>query len=133
MTNYIYITYFILAIISFASFELLNRPVINKISIAISIIFYGLSFYVYFNNPTGDKGGFAFSLTWWTYFILTYHLLRQQFKKERNAEPIMTKGFGYDYETGRKVNYADYVFTLLLLIIPSVLAYLTGLVVKASC
>jgi hypothetical protein len=134
MINYIYITYFALAIISFASFELLNRPVINRISILISSIFFGLSFYLYFNNPSDDKSGAVFSLTWWIYFIVIYHLLRIQLKKVNNAEPIMTKGSGYDYKTGRQANFADYIFTLLILIVPPVLSYLTGLIItKASC
>jgi hypothetical protein len=133
MTNYIYLTYSILTILSFASFELLNRPILNRISFSISLIFYGLAFYLYFTNLTRDNISFAFFLTWWTYFILTYHLLRRQFLKEKNVEPIMTKGSAYDYNTGRKANYADYIFTFLMIIMPTFLSYLTSLIMKACC
>lgn len=130
MTTTIIAIYCILSLLTFAMCELLNRPIVFYTALAISLFYFGLSFYFYFNNRNNES--FAFYLTWWTYFILIRQTIRWQFVKEHHAEPILTRGSSFDFKTGRKAHFGDYLYTLLLLIIPAFLSYLTAVVTKAS-
>jgi len=125
----IYVSYSVLTLLSFALHKLLNQIIIAYVSSTVSLFFFGLSFYLFFGTNGKDLG--PFFLTWWTYFILTYIILRRQFVKENHAEPIFTKGTRYDFDNGRKAYYGDYIFTLSILILPSALSYGTALLVKA--
>lgn len=124
-----HIIYSILTLLSFALHKLLNQAIIAWASFIISLLFFGLAFYLFFGKNGKDID--LFLLTWWTYFILTYVILRRQFVKENHAEPILTRGTSYDFHNGRKAYYGDYIFTLSILILPSMLSYGTALLGKA--
>jgi hypothetical protein len=128
MTTLIVI-YCVFALLNFALCELLNRPTIFYMSLVISLMYFGLAFYIY---SLGSQYNDAFFLTWWTYFILTHRIIRKQFLKENHFEPILTKGSSFDFKTGRKAYSGDYLFTAMLLILPAFLSYITSIVMKIT-
>lgn len=130
MTTIIIAVYCVLALLTFGWCELLNQPAVFYTALAISFFYFGLSFYSYSWNR--DNENFAFFLTWWTYFILTRQTLRRQFVKEHHAEPILTRGSSFDFKTGRRAHFGDFLYTLMLLVIPASLSYLTAVITKAS-
>jgi len=130
MATIIVTIYCVLALLTFGLCEMLNRPAVFYTALTVSLFFFGLSFYSYSLNR--DNEDFAFFLTWWTYFIVTRQTIRRQFVKEHHTEPILTRGSSFDFKTGRRAHFGDFLYTLMLLVIPASLSYLTAVITKAS-
>jgi hypothetical protein len=129
MMTILIVIYCLFALLNFALCEVLNRPIVFYILLVVSLMYFCLSFYVY---SSSSKYNYAFILTWWTYFILTHRIIRRRFLKENHFEPILTKGISLDLKTGRRAYYGDYLFTVMLLIVPAFLSYITSIITTIS-
>ena len=78
-----------------------------------------------------DHKEFYECFSWLFFYLITYHLTRKVYLKETNIEPIITGGGSrYNFRTGTKETLSDFIFTMIVLIIPSVATYLFYLLIK---
>ncbi len=126
MIEALIILYCILALASFGGQEIaLSQARIFYPALTSSILYYVAAFVLYKSDMS--HAHLAFFLTWWTYFLLVHKAARWQFIKENHYEPILTKGNSYDSKTGRKANLIDYIFTLIIVVVPFALCFMTEL------
>jgi hypothetical protein len=130
MIEALIILYCTLSLISFG----LQGIVLSQVrffypALILSLLYYVAAFVLYKSGMS--HAPLAFFLTWWTYFLLVQKTARWQFIKENDYEPILTKGSSYDSKTGRKAHLADYIFTLIIVVVPIALCFVTELLANA--
>lgn len=123
----ILILYTILTIIIFASYRILRRPRFNIMILIISAIFLVLEVYgLTHSNILNIELKMYYIFSWLFFLILTFNFLRRQFVNQKGFEPIITRGHPYDPIENRKALMADTIFTMMVLVIPFFLTFITG-------
>lgn len=131
MIEALIILYCILSVVSFGGQEIaLPHTRIFYPALILSLFYYVAAFVLYKSGMS--HAHLAFFLTWWTYFLLVHKAARWQFIKENYYEPILTKGSSYDSKTGRKANLGNYIFTLIIVVVPVALCFATELLANTT-
>jgi len=130
MIQFIIIIYWILFIACLAVHERLMTRKLKITCLCIALVFYVLSFYLYKISYSPFDKNTSVTLTIWFYFIIIHHFLKKRFIKETNLEPIFVMYSQYSNEYNRKADYRDYIYTLLLVIIPAFFCFITTQICK---
>jgi len=120
------ISYIVLSLTAFVVNWILNKRYVFVIFLLIGFIYFIISIYASYH-----KMQFASFLSWMFFYILTYQILRGFYVKQKNMEPIITGYSNYDIRTNRKIIYSDYIFTVLILIIPALLSFILDKIITA--
>jgi len=118
MPTLFFIVYIVLALTGFSVNRILNKRYVFVSFFIISTLYLLFSIYgIYY------KIEFAEFFSWMFFYVLTYKFFRNMYLKERRVEPIVSRGRGFDFSNNRVGDFSDYLFTMLMLIVPSLCSF----------